>query len=117
MSSGVKQGCVLSPGLFNLVMNDLETMLDVCEGVKIKDTKITGLFYADDIILMAGTKDGLTHMIQVADNFCTKWGMSFNEKKSQVMVIGQKYSSEAKWKLGDKLLSEAKIQICRCYHH
>ena len=29
VSSGVKQGCILSPFLFNLVMNDLEQMLNV----------------------------------------------------------------------------------------
>ena len=108
VDSGVKQGCVLSPALFNLVMNDLESMLDICQGIEIDNVKMTGLFYADDIILMGNSKEDLLHMLSVADKFSQKWGMSFNDTKSKVMTIGKKLSPQSTWKLGDKLLKETK---------
>ena len=48
-----KQGYVLSPYLFNLVMNDLQTLLDTFNGIEIDNMQIRGLLYADNIILIA----------------------------------------------------------------
>ena len=58
-------------------------MLEVCQGICVNDVKITGLFYADDIIFMACSKDDILYMLIVTDNFSCKWGVSFIETKSQ----------------------------------
>ena len=56
---GVRQGCVLSPYLFNiyteLVFRDSQHL----EGVRINGKHINNLRYADDTILLADNKENL----------------------------------------------------------
>ena len=105
--NGLKQGCVISPTIFNLVMTDLHHMLTSCitDGVKIQDTTIHGLYFADDIVLFASCEEQLERMLEVAHGFGQKWGVSFSDKKSKVLVIGRRISNK-KWKLGNKMLEE-----------
>ena len=90
-------------------MSDLESLLETCNGVHVGNQNVKGLFYADDIILMAFSKEHLLNMLQVADLFRKKWGLAYNNDKSKIMVIGHRLGTAAvKWQLGDKLLSETK---------
>ncbi len=105
VANGVKQGCILSPSIFNIIMSDLEDLLRSTQGVQTGNIQIKGLFYADDIVLFAETEDGLQSMLNIADKFANKWGLKFNEKKSKIMVIGKR-RSEKEWPLGGNLLKE-----------
>ena len=107
VSNGVKQGCILSPCLFNLVISDMESLLETCNGVHIWNKNVKGLFYAYDIILMACNKEDVLNMLQVADLFGKKWGLAYNDDKSKIMVIGQRLGT-VKWQLSNKLPSETK---------
>ena len=109
VTNGVnKQGCVLSPSLFNLVMTDLDQMLNGHGGVQIGAIHLTGLYYADDIVLFANNEVDLTAMLDKADEFAKKWGLKFNSKKSQVLVVGKKWSDRS-WPLGENSLKETKV--------
>ena len=105
--NGVKQGCILSPCLFNLAMVDLQDMLSQQSGVPVGDQEVHGLFYADDIVLMAQNDNDLLEMLKMADAFSLKWNLRFNKKKSQILVVGKRMS-DRKWPLGDMLLGETK---------
>lgn len=52
---GVKQGCPLSPGLFNLLTADLkeETRKGGWGGMRLKGEKVYSLAYVDDVVLLA----------------------------------------------------------------
>ena len=105
--NGVKQGCVLSPCLFNLIILDLDTLLTGTGGVKIDSTRLNGLYYADDIVLIADSENSLLEMLSVADIFAKKWGMKYNAKKSQILITGKKWSNKL-WPLGENMLEESK---------
>ena len=54
VSTGLRQGCLLSPLLFNLYINDLATILkETCTGISIAGENVCFLMYADDVILIA----------------------------------------------------------------
>ena len=87
--NGVKQGCIMSPCLFNLAMADLERMLHQCNGIEIGDRTVHGLFYADDIVLMANTDQELLHMLQKAHEFAQLWGLRFNSKNPKYLSLAR----------------------------
>lgn len=49
IATGLRQGCVLTPILFNLFVNDLPASIAATnEGVQFGDNTISSLLYADD---------------------------------------------------------------------
>ena len=105
--NGVKQGCILSPTLFSIVMNDLLFMLNEQRlGITYHEELIPALLYADDIVLMANDDKQLQEMLNIAHRFAIKWGMKFNDTKSKVMVIGKKMDMTRNWFLGTLTLEE-----------
>ena len=107
VTNGLKQGCVLSPCLFNMVMVNLDDMLNGHGGITIGETTLNGLYYADDIVLFAKSDHELQNMLDISVSFGVKWGLKFNNKKSQVMVIGKRVTDKL-WRLGDQVITETK---------
>lgn len=57
-------------------------------GVLLGDNLVPGLWFADDIALLADTPDCLTTAIEVIRAWCYKFRMSVNTAKSGVLVTG-----------------------------
>ena len=108
VKTGVRQGCVLSPLLFNCFMDRIlrEAMEMTGGGLQIEYTTSGGLFlsyrdktplttciqniqYADDLTLIAETRGELQRMVDVLDRACTRWGMKINGDKTKVLNIGE----------------------------
>jgi hypothetical protein len=87
---GVRQGCVISPLLFNLYSEFMirEAMEDV-EGIGFGGVNITNLRYADDAILVADKRKKLQKMIDRLSHTCKEYGMDVNVKKTKVMVMNK----------------------------
>ena len=91
VQKGVKQGCVMSPTLFSIYVTDLATEINNLQaGVDINDLNIGILLYADDIVLISDTENGLQSMLEKLNSWCQKWRLTVNEKKTKVMHFRSK---------------------------
>ena len=86
VSSGVKQGDIISPVLFSMYLNDLATGIKELNcGIEIDAIKLAILLYADDIVLIAPNEVSLQKMIDFVSNWCKKWRMAINADKTQIV--------------------------------
>ena len=86
--SGVRQGDVMSPNLFNIYINDLPSIFDGdSDSPKLKDSSVHCLMYADDLVLMSLSEVGLQYKLDKLYEYCKKWGLEVNTKKTQVMAM------------------------------
>lgn len=72
---GVRQGCVLSPYLFNILAEMVmrETLEGFNGGIQIGGRRVTNLRYADDIILLASTVMELQELVDRLDEVSSKY--------------------------------------------
>lgn len=89
-SLGLKQGCNLSPVLFNLFIEDIKDIFNRdCFPTKLDDQEINHLLYADDMILLSLTKEGLQECLNRLSVYCQKWGLEVNLDKSKVIIFSR----------------------------
>ena len=86
MEQGVKQGCLISPFLFNLYINDLADGLNsLSKGVQIGESRVSLLMYADDIVILAENELDLNLLLNKLHEWRTSWRLSVSELKSKVV--------------------------------
>ncbi len=85
--NGCRQGDVISPTAFSIIINDLLKELNVCGiGVKLDcNLTLSVLAFADDIVLLAESADELQRLIDIVYRWSNKWRFMINPEKSQVV--------------------------------
>ena len=89
---GVRQGDPLSPSLFNIFLNDLFDHLREgnCDPVTLNNIDfINALAYADDIVLLSTSKEGLQKSLDITEKFCQTWRLRINRSKTKTMVFSR----------------------------
>ena len=107
VTNGLKQGCLLSPLLFNLYINDLVLKIkSSCNGITIGDENVCLLMYADDLVLLARNERDLQSMLDVLNNWCDEWKICINPDKSQIVHFRQKSISRSSYlfKVGSNVI-------------
>ena len=87
---GVRQGCVLSPKLFNLYTEEIFQKADELPGINIGGTNITNLRYADDTALLAESEEAPQAIVNVVREESLVRGLKMNVKKTKSMVVSRK---------------------------
>ena len=90
INQGVRQGCVLSPLLFNIFLSDLAKKLDSMDGkVQVHDREINTIFWADDIIMLTKNEDTLREMLKTWEEYSNDNKMEVNTDKTKIMVFNK----------------------------
>ena len=100
VNNGARQGGVLSPLIFAFYINHiLETILDLPVGCSLNGYKTNILCYADDIIVMAPSADGVQRILNVLTGMLSELCLTVNVLKSQYVIFwsnARKVSSSPK---------------------
>ena len=91
IGKGVRQGCILSPCLFNLYAEYITRNSGLEEaqaGIKIAGRNINNLRYADDTTLMAERKEELKSLLMKVKEKSEKVGLKLNIHKPKIMASG-----------------------------
>ena len=100
---GIKQGDTLSPYLFNLYINDIndEFCSHLSDAPSLMKTIVGCLLYADDLLILSETKEGLQHSLDNLYNYCSTWKLQLNVKKTNIVIFSSRqHSSQYDFKFG-----------------
>ena len=81
----MRQGCIISPLLFNLYLDEFPRILEsstVTDPIILPNgSPLNYLFYADDLILISSSAAGLQNQLNTLQNYSEKWLLKINLKK------------------------------------
>ena len=100
IGKGVRQGCILSPCLFNLYAEYImrNARLDETQaGIKIARRKINNFRYADDTTLMAESEELNSLLMKVKED-SEKVGLKLNIQKTKIMTSSPSLQGKSRGK-------------------
>ena len=90
VSNGVRQGGVISGILFTIYMDVLLKRLHNSDiGCHIGHYYTGAIAYADDLILLCPSRDGLQRMLHICDEYGKEYFVSYNSKKTKCIVFSK----------------------------
>ena len=77
--------------LFNLFISDIPDALNGpdCDPVTLHDLKINCLMFADDIVLLSESADGLQNSLYKLQECCDIWLLTVNTQKTKILVMNK----------------------------
>ena len=91
IGKAARQGCILSPCLFNFYAEYIMRNVGQEEaqaGIKIAGRNINNFKYADDTTLMAESEEELKNLLMKVKEESEKFGLKLNIQKTKIMASG-----------------------------
>jgi hypothetical protein len=85
----VRQGCILSPYLFNIYTEFIFRKSVECIGINIGGRNISNPRYADDTVLMAVIEEHLQTPLNEVQTNSKEAGLDMNVNKTKIMMISK----------------------------
>ena len=112
----VRQGCKLSPCLFNLYEEYIMRNFGLEEaqaGIKIVRRNINNLRYADDTTLMAGSEEEIKSLLMKVKEESEKVGLKLNIQKMKIMASGPTTS----WQIDGETMETDRLYFLGLQNH
>ena len=98
LKSGTRQGCPLSPLLFNIVLEVLATAIRAekeIKGIQIGKEEVKFSLFADDMILyIENPKDSTRKLLQLINEYSNVAGCKINTQKSLAFIYSNNEKTE-----------------------
>ena len=105
---GVRQGESLSPFLFAMFINDLESTLQTSGmlGLNMDTLKLFIVLYADDAVLLSESREDMQAGLNILSEYCKRWRLTLNTDKTKVVIFrtGGRPNRLDKWYYNGALL-------------
>lgn len=87
LGKGVRQVDGLRP-FFQIFNNDIDSIFspDTCFPVQLIDAKLNCISYADDLLLLSESKEGLLSCLDSVKAYCDIWKLKVNLNKTKIMI-------------------------------
>lgn len=94
----MRQGCPLSPLLFNILMADIEEQMERVkwEGMKLGEGRVYTLAYADDMLLLTENEEEMRSMTGRLEVYLKRKRMELNTEKTKVVRFRKREGREVK---------------------
>ena len=89
---GVRQGENLSPFLFSIFLNDLEShfLANSLSGIRLEAENDEFIrLYADDTVIYSDNESDMQHAWNTFEDYCSEWKLTVNIEKTKLMIFGQ----------------------------
>lgn len=107
---GVRQGCPLSPLLFNLLVADLEEEMGKVkwEGIMLGGERVYTLAYADDMVLLAENEGEMRSLLERSEGYLDRKRLVLNDNKTKIKRFRKEGGRLRKvdWRWKDKVIEE-----------